>query len=353
MQTYHTQKAKKKCIPHILGLTASPVMRSDPKSVENIEKTLDSICRTPKHHRSDLIQHVKRPKLSEVRFQGQSPEVVQGCTQSVRSLGKAYGSLNLNEDPYVISLRKDTSDKGQRTLTKVYLNHKTWCSKQMKDFHGTATKIYEELGASSADYYVSEVVRKFGNASSNTGISWDSEWDVSAEEKRYISRALGAVEIVQNSLDPSSSTPPSISNKVRKLMDVLLQEHASFRGIIFVQERDVVAVLAYLLSIHPETRGRFQIGTMAGTSSHTKRSRDIAEFMGASSQNDTLGDFRAGKLNLVLATSVLEVSRTPSYLVLSHNNSFLQRVCYCATIVLRVLINWSRTIFHSHTRNPN
>lgn len=314
MQTfYHTRKAEDKGIPHILGLTASPVMRSDPKSVDNIEKILDSICRTPKHHRSDLIQHVKRPQLVEVRVQIQSTaEEVSGCTQSVNSLGKAYGNLNLNEDPLVIRLRKDTSEKGQRALAKIYMNHKTWCSSQMKAFHGTAKKVYEELGTSSADYYVSEVVSRFGNAHFKVGVSWDSEWDVTAAEKRYISKALGTVEVIQNSLDPSSSTALSISDKVRKLMDVLLREHTSFRGIVFVQERAVVSVLAHVLSIHPETRDRFKIGTMVGTSTHTKRGRNIGEFMGAESQNDTLTDFRAGKLNLVIATSILEVSQTTS-----------------------------------------
>jgi len=42
---YHTRKRSDLPTPHILGLTASPVMRSNPTSLGKIENTLDAICK--------------------------------------------------------------------------------------------------------------------------------------------------------------------------------------------------------------------------------------------------------------------------------------------------------------------
>lgn len=68
----------------------------------------------------------------------------------------------------------------------------------------------------------------------------------------------------------------------------------------------MVYVLAHLLTVHPETRNIFKVGKMVGTSNYSARPSNISEFIGADSQVDMLTDFRSGKLNLVVATSVLE-----------------------------------------------
>lgn len=62
---YHPQKCRGSAVPLILGLTASPVMKSNTESLEKIEETLDSICRTPTRHRDELRLQVKLPVLSQ------------------------------------------------------------------------------------------------------------------------------------------------------------------------------------------------------------------------------------------------------------------------------------------------
>ncbi|TVY43148.1 Dicer-like protein [Lachnellula subtilissima] len=298
---YHQRKAEGHSIPRILGLTASPVMRSDPKSVTQIEETLDAICRTPKYHRAELLQNNKRPVLSEVFFDNMEVGDLSEYTKTIASLGQAYGRLDITEDPYVLALVKENTDKSRRKLEKVRLSRKTWCTSEMKRFYTTAVKVCKELGTWAVDKYVSEVVTNFTKDVEN---SLAGIWDVSSAEKTYLAKALSHVQITRTSEYPEAM--PLISNKVRKLLNILLEEPPTFSGIVFVQERAVVFVLAHLLSVHPETRGRFRVGTMVGNSSHSARPQSVAEFLNADSQTDTLSDFRSGKLNLVIATSVLE-----------------------------------------------
>ena len=305
---YHKRKAEGLDVPHILGLTASPVMRSDPMSVNKIEETLDAICRTPKLHRAELLQNTKRPALLEVFYHSLEEGTLSEYTKTIASLGQAYRALRITDDPYVIALLKEDTDKSRRQLEKVRLNHKTWCTSQMKSFHATSLKVCKELGAWAADYYVSEVVTNYLKVANELEDSLGL--DVSTAEKKYLAKALQEVQITRTKSE-YPEVIALISDKVRKLIDVLLEQPSTFRGIVFVQERAVVSVLAHLLAVHPETRlNRFRVGTMIGTSSHSYRTQNVSEFLSANSQTDTLSDFRSGRLNLVIATSVLEVRKS-------------------------------------------
>lgn len=95
-----------------------------------------------------------------------------------------------------------------------------------------------------------------------------------------------------------------MSDKVEKLIDILTQEPLGFSGIVFVQERAVVAVLSVLLSNHPSTRGRFRIGTIVGTSSSVNRPFNIGELADIKSQKDNLSLFKAGIINLMMCASL-------------------------------------------------
>jgi dsRNA-specific ribonuclease len=293
-------------VPDILGLTASPVMRSDPNSVNEIEQTMDAICRTPKRHRAELLLQVKLPVLSEVPFRALTiKEKHASNVPLTKSLGRVYANLKIGDDPYVIRLRRDKSERSQRKLDKVYLNHKTPCSDELKTFHSTALKMWEELGVWAAEFYILDVLAKYDKVARGSEEYLES-WDAGPAEKEYISKLLKQVDTT-GTTNPLQRSEFDISNKFSKLIDIMLaQDPSVFRGIIFVQERAVVSVLARLLSVHPQTRNLFKIGTMVGTSTNEYRDGNIAEFVTLGSQGDALADFRAGKLNLLVATSVLE-----------------------------------------------
>jgi hypothetical protein len=149
---YHSKKSQGLPVPHILGLTASPVMRSDPKSLEKIEQTLDAVARTPTKSRAELRLQVNLPVLAQVFYQSlPDPEQLTGYTETIQSLSLIFVSLNIAEDPFVLSLISEDSEKSRQKLQKVMKNHRTWCQNQMKTFHATSLKICQEMGAYGAD----------------------------------------------------------------------------------------------------------------------------------------------------------------------------------------------------------
>jgi ERCC4-related helicase len=100
-----------------------------------------------------------------------------------------------------------------------------------------------------------------------------------------------------------------ISRKVELLVDVLVTEaedNPAFTCLTFVEQRVWVAVLAEILSLHPQTKDLLRVGTFVGTSQSSKRKASIATLAEPRNQQATLDDFRAGTLNVILATSVLE-----------------------------------------------
>ncbi|RDW82110.1 p-loop containing nucleoside triphosphate hydrolase-27 [Coleophoma cylindrospora] len=302
---YHPRKTQGKEVPHILGLTASPVMRSDPQSLVKIEETLDAICRTPTKHRAELRAQVKLPVLSQILYQGLPPDsLLSEYTQTIKSLGRAYASLKILEDPYVLALRAENTERSRKKLEKVRLNHKTWTQDQLKNFHSMSLKVCRELGPWAADYYISEVVTRYLKLE-NVHDSSLGMWDIPSAERRYLGTALRQVIITQN---PCTFPPslPMVSNKFTKLLEAVLQEPPNFSGIVFAQERTMVSVLAHMLSIHPDTRSRFRVGSMVGSSDFRARPKNISELVDTDSRKLSLERFKSGTLNLMIATSVLE-----------------------------------------------
>lgn len=147
---YHTRKSKGQSVPHILGLTASPVMRSDPLSLTKIEETLDAVCRAPIAHRSELRLQVKRPILEQITYTNLSPESMTTYTATIASLGQAYTELKISDDPYVLDLLKENTEKSMRKLQKVLLNRKTWCQNQIRSIYALSLTICSELGGWAA-----------------------------------------------------------------------------------------------------------------------------------------------------------------------------------------------------------
>lgn len=302
---YHERKQKNLSVPCILGLTASPVMKSDPQSLDKIEATLDATCRTPKKHRSELRLQVNLPVLSNVYYTALPPSaMLTGYTRTIASLGQAFGNLKIEDDPYVLDLVGQGTEKSLRKLDKIRMNHKTWSQQQMKTLHTTSLKVCEELGAWAADHYISSVVLKLLKLAEDDRDS-NGVWDVSSAEKQYLAKAMKTVEIIDRSHSDLPSEMPLLSDKVVRLVETILREGPGISGIVFVQERALVAVLAHILSIHPDLRERLRVGTMIGTSVSPHR-RNVGDLVDIDMQKDTLLLFKSGSINLVVATSVLE-----------------------------------------------
>jgi superfamily II DNA or RNA helicase len=299
---YQRAKAQGLPVPHIMGLSASPVMKSKDQSPGKIEEALDSICRTPKRHRAELMKHVNMPEFRQILYAERLVEAdPQDWSLALRALHKTYIEYDMNEDPYVIQLRADDSERSQRALEKVLTSQKTWCFSQLKTLYTTSLAIFQELGTWAVDYYISRVVRRALELIS-LGSNYLEDW--TDREQRHlcgILRPLGSIcKTHEGPMDAST-----VSDKVQQLIEALPRD-GNLTGIVFVQRRATVIVLAHLLSIHPQTGSQFRVGTVVGASQYIMKSSNICELTDRREQGQTLLKFRSGQLDLVIATTVLE-----------------------------------------------
>lgn len=118
----------------------------------------------------------------------------------------------------------------------------------------------------------------------------------------YLARILQTAEIRP---PPHLREDSNLSSKVHRLIDILLHYEGDARGIIFVKERATTVIVAHILAAHPEVNKRYRVGKMVGSSfvpGFRKDFIDLPETDGPLS----LEEFRSGKKNLLVATSVLE-----------------------------------------------
>jgi superfamily II DNA or RNA helicase len=216
-------------------------------------------------------------------------------------LDQIYNEYNLNKDPYIIQLRADDSERSQRTLEKVLMNRKTWCFSQLKTLYTTSLAIFGELGVWAVDYYISHVVKKLLELV-NLGSSYFE--DRTQVEQRHLCAVLKPLGCISDAYE-SVIDPSTVSDKVQQFIEALPRD-GTLAGIVFVQRRATAVVLAQVLSIHPQTRSQFRVGTVVGASNHALRSSNICDLVDREEQSQTLIKFRTGHLDLVIATTVLE-----------------------------------------------
>ncbi|KAI0016621.1 hypothetical protein F4780DRAFT_669124 [Xylariomycetidae sp. FL0641] len=296
MERYQLNKSAGLPIPKILGLTASPVISSF-GGIEKIESTLDAICRTPSLHREELMSAVKRPTMSCITYH--RPDCLFP-TDSMRGLAKVVQSWNIYEDPYIVHLMAHDTERSRVYLERALLKEDTYCIKQLRSLWRRSIEIQKDIGSPAADYFLLAAITQFLE-SVDTNDAWLETWTM--EEKQKLAQVLRHVPLVQS--HPIHEPMTTLSHKLLQLTKLLKSMDHDTLGIIFVQEVATVAVLKHILQGMDGIRDRFRIGAMVGTSNSSQRKRDIGELTRANSLLD-LDDFRAGKLNLLIATSVLE-----------------------------------------------
>ncbi|KAI0074129.1 P-loop containing nucleoside triphosphate hydrolase protein [Panus rudis PR-1116 ss-1] len=311
--------------PMILGLTASPIYGGNiEKSFRTIESNLDCVIRSSRYNREELAQYVHRPVFKRVLYP--LPEAYaydeiswSGPSRNIIALNEVIRSLNIDEDPYVISLRQQLQKLPQgiqraridQRLSKTIDKKDTFTHKGLRDFARTAADICWELGPWAADWYVAAVVEQ-GKTAATVYNMIMSTWK--EDEKRYLLSALNRIQLSPASTDPKVIRA-NLSPKVAKLVECLLEEEGltrsdneTYSGIVFVTRRDTVVTLGHLLSVLPETAAVFHIGCLLGSSTSSKRHSflDITRIMVKDPYADVLRDFADGDKNLIISTAVAE-----------------------------------------------
>lgn len=253
------------------------------------------------------MRYVHRPQLIRVDYPAESAK--DPPSNVLASLRHAFESYDLKQDPYVLELLQqqrqgfDISKK----LQKVCVNGKTYCRDQLKLLVEKAEAMLEELGSSPMEWYVRQCIAQFEKMVRTS----DSQlFDSSGSERKHLLNILMRLPSMEDELCvcPFRSLE-RFSQKMSILIDLLVSEakdDPNFTCLVFIEQRVWVACIAEILSLHPRTKALLRVGTFVGTSQSSKRKANVATFAEPRNQQTTLDDFRAGRLNLILATSVLE-----------------------------------------------
>ncbi|KAJ5718630.1 hypothetical protein N7488_004276 [Penicillium malachiteum] len=297
---YHYHPTKEKLgptsVPRILGLTASPIVRSSRQELETIEANLDAICKTPREHRTELISHVHRPHLERIQYPAYDPEQQGAGSRLLMRLFSCIRSYDMRHDPYIEMLR--SRPETEEEADKAAMSGKTFCLEQLTKYREQCIHIYEELGGWATDYYIEACVAQF---ETSTGITAGMT-QLACDEKAHVLKLLSAIAVPDNA--------PQIFHISPKLETLLtfLEKHKNpnFSGLIFVKRRATVSVLSQILSTHPITKDRFRCAPYVGWSGSVSRKDSLGDLLTRQGQKETLQQFKSGAINLIVSTDVLE-----------------------------------------------
>ncbi|KAJ5982483.1 hypothetical protein N7451_012583 [Penicillium sp. IBT 35674x] len=282
-------------VPHILGLTASPIVRSSSRELQMIEANLDAVCKTPRTHRSELLEHVHRPHLQTISYSPPRTEEQGRGSQLLRPLMRCIESFDLQKDPYIELLRQNPETRER--ANKILRSGKTYCSEQLAKFLETSNHIYEELGGWATDYFIKDSIDQLRRTRDNN----TSRSTVDYAEKNSLLRLLLSLPMFEVPSDVIHLSP-----KLETLFAFLEKvDHPDFSGLLFAKRRSTVTMLGRVLSMHPATKNRFRSASYVGWS-NSSRKEHLGGLLTRDMQRDTLSEFRAGQKNLIVTTEVLE-----------------------------------------------
>ena len=217
----------------------------------------------------------------------------------LHKLSQLYSNLDIEQDPYVVSLRSEDVEK----YYKVRLSRKTYCQDQMKRFVRMAIEVNTEFGPWTSELYICLCIYRF---QAQRQAAFSIFEDMSEGEKVYlnnlfVSLSVPAIDIHLKLQDRR------LSPKACQLIELLANEMSpGSAGIIFVKTRAAVKLLSVLLMTHSVLKDILRIGTFVGTSNNQARASNLSDLMNISDQKETLNDLRNGTKNLIIATSVCE-----------------------------------------------
>ncbi|KAG6829276.1 hypothetical protein H0H92_005096 [Tricholoma furcatifolium] len=310
--------------PAVLGLTASPIYGGNVENAfKTIEENLHSTILAPRQHKDELAQYVNRPIFRHVLYDAPNSMINTPFSTNTAALAHIVSSLDIQEDPYVRSLKSQLANAVQgseeyqridQKLSKVMRTESTFTHKGLRAFQRAAEAILDDLGGWAADWYVWAVIehaKRAANPYNNIISTWKSS------EKAYLLSVIERITVMPVSYN-TEDIGDDCTDKVRVLVQTLREiydaEDANevYSCLVFVERRDTVLALAELLRHHPFTSPSanypFRFGCLVGTSdnSHRHSFLDITRLMIKESHEDTLNDFRIGEKTVLIATAVAE-----------------------------------------------
>ncbi|KAL1297620.1 hypothetical protein AAFC00_006178 [Neodothiora populina] len=299
---YYPAKSRSQAVPHILGLSASPVVNAKSGGLETLERNLDSHACTPKRCRTELMQYVHIPELQK-HFYCSTPEYDGSQSPLYVCYRQALREYDIENDPYVQALKSSIEASAMAKIADIRMSRKTYCYKQLKSLWIRMNVILQNIGSAALKWYFDTCLDRMHRAMSHA----DNHWmpDLAEKEKHHLATVLDRINS-QAYLDPCIPDT-NLTPKTQLLLDILHREAGpSFTGIIFAEQRSTVAALAHVISTQTLTATSFNIGTYVGSASSARYSQNIGDVVEITDQQQDLELFQSGKKNLIVATSVLE-----------------------------------------------
>lgn len=222
---YWEAKARGEPIPHILGLTASPVVKSEISALKELEQTMDAVCRTPTKHREDLLAHSQRPSLVPISFKASLQLLPNEYSESILKLVTARNKLNIMEDPFIRSLINGKTERARKRLERALKQKSTYVQNSMKQFCRRSMEMAANIGSWAADWYIFETIKRFLAGVQRQGAVSESWRD---EEVVYLARVFQEADI---RAPPAIFEHSSLSDKIQRLIEVLLSQQDDAKGI--------------------------------------------------------------------------------------------------------------------------
>lgn len=282
-------------VPSILGLTASPIVRSNKEELQAIEANLNAVCKTPRVNRTELLECLHRPHLKRLSYTPTELDDSNPQSQLLLPLRRLIQRYDIQDDPDIELIRQDPDKLAE--AHEFFVSSRTFCKEQLLKFLERSVHMYEELGGWATDFFIKTSIEQFQYSVEND----KNLAGFNREERAYLLGLLMTISVPE--AEPESF---HISPKLATLFENLGQlDQPEFSAIVFAQRRAVVAVLARLISLHPTTKRRFQSAPYVGWSSYQNRDC-LGDLVSKDMQRDTLSEFQAGRKNLIVATDVLE-----------------------------------------------
>lgn len=256
---------------------------------------MDARCVTPKLHREQLLQYVKKPSLDIYSY----TPTTACLTAAMRAAENQFDRLDITQDPAILQLQATPTEANLREAERLIKKRKTPTMAQIKGLCQRSSDIQKQLGTWAADYYIWKAIQ---NALKRLQGEHHNLQHWIGEERRYLVDKLCNMAVSRPPERPPNQH--AISDKVVQLLRILLDAQPNTVGIVFVKERATTVILSTLLRSFPQIQTRFVIGSMVGTSNMSSNQN----FYDLTDENDLcmLEKFRTGQVNLLIATSVLE-----------------------------------------------
>ncbi|KAG8856530.1 Dicer-like protein 1 [Serendipita sp. 411] len=281
--------------PKILGLTASPIFnpKNPVKALQEIEKLTDCKVFVVRQYADELAKHTFRATARIIDY------------PRTPSHFPSYVSPNLWEE---------LEQKGVFPHCKVLADHMPFNQNASGDWYSTLKSRYDStvraLGPFAGDLFLFvHITSSLQSVKEDLAPLYPGLEDPDAEKRQGVEKILALLDVHKARFSTEGEVLPHgwISPKLLALRNLLQkQDINTFRGMVFAAERQIATTISLLI---PRLGlPGIKVGPLVGHGQKVCSEPTQIGMKGMSfrAQENIVEDFRRGRLNLLIATSVAE-----------------------------------------------